>query len=114
MSFTSTYLALLTIPCTVTNYTATGSADAYGHPTFTATPTSTTCWLEQMSRYEAGADQVAVEKWRIHLSPTQTVSATSTVTVGSAVYEVEGHPWQVVNPETGQVVYTVATLRRTV
>jgi hypothetical protein len=106
------YERLLKIPCTVHSKTA-GGTDAYGNPTYADLPVSTTCWLDQLSRAEKGVDEVDIEKYRLYLRAGVSISDRDVVEAVGHLFEVEGPPWQVVDPRSGSVHHIEATLRRT-
>jgi hypothetical protein len=103
---------LLTIPATVVTRTPSGTDD-YGTVIYTDTTTATTCWLDQTLRRERTEDEVDVERYRAYFRAGVALASRSKVTAVGLTYEVDGPPWEVIDPRTGAVDHIEATLIRT-
>lgn len=93
---------LITLPCKILRH-APAADDEYGNDTDTVVEVETVCYLNQRQVNEpAEYGEVTSESWRIYLLPGEQIGNRDEIEVGGRVYELDGAPYPVTNPSTGQ------------
>lgn len=105
-------LHLLTKTATI-EHRSDGPPDAYGTPTDAYTTIDVLCEFQQRSRNESvGMAEVGVEQWLLVLPPGTQLTTFDRVTIDGLPYEVDGPPWAVRHPITGEPSHVEATVKR--
>lgn len=107
---------LMNLPCTILTV-AESTADIYGDPTTTTTPTTTVCWIDRRGNLGDSSEKVGPENWQIdtldlYLPAGTAVTGNDRVTVNDLSYEVVGPPHEHTHPVTAAGVYVSAVIRR--
>jgi len=105
---------LLTLPITITRRTEGSSVDRYGNQVASTKSVETFGELQQEYRAEETlAGDIATDRWRLFLAPTEVLAAGDAVEANGSSFEVVGQPWIARNPRTGDEQHIEATLTRT-
>lgn len=106
---------LLSRTVTITTSSPSGSRDDYGNQVDETTTVETVGELQQIQqrrRSEDDTGNVSDTTWLLVLPPGTEIAADSTVTVDGLAYEVDGDPWPVRNPRTGEASHIEVSLER--
>lgn len=112
-------LDMMTRPCTVRHVTR-GEPDAYGDSTVTTTTTTALCELQQSRSTEVrDGETVVTSEWSLYGfrdpatgGPLEVaVDADDEVDVDGTTYAVDGKPWTVRDPLSGEASHVEARLR---
>lgn len=106
-------LTLLTLPCVIVHRSEDeDTVDLHGNPWTNEELESAFCELQQLSARER-VEGLSDATHRIFLLPGVLLDTSDAVIAEDILYEVEGDPWQVRDPEENVVHHVEATLRRT-
>lgn len=102
---------LMTRPCTVVHVEL-GEPDVNGDRARITTTTDTVCELQQSTTAETrDGGLVVVTQWNLYLPADAVVTANDEVSVDGVAYTVDGQPWSVRDPLTGETSHVEAKLR---
>lgn len=108
-----TVAALITRPCTLhTRVEDPDDRDEMGDPTVTYEDVDTVCELQQSrATEERDGRLVLVSDWNLYLLPSESLNGWSEVTVDGDRYALDGTPWVVRHPISGQLSHIEARVR---
>lgn len=112
------YQALLSTPCTIYRRGRPGPVNEYGdRPETEAAGEPAKCELQRVRAVERTQSGGLVRRlsetaYHLFLAPEVGLDATDQVDVGGQRYTVDGDPWQVTHPRTGEVHHLEARVRR--
>lgn len=106
--------SLVTRPCTLhTRVEDDGTRDEMGDPTVTFTDVETVCELQQsQATEERDGRLLLVSTWNLYLLPGESLDGWSELTVDDIRYTLDGAPWPVRHPITGEASHVEARVRR--
>lgn len=97
------FAALLSRTATISGRSQTGPPDEYNMPTWVATSSTASCYLEQTERREVTVGRETQLATHLVIFPSGTVlDGSDLVTIDGTTYEVLGPPWSVDQPGSGE------------
>lgn len=107
---------LLNRPCQLVRRAPSGLEDDYGNELPGETVISTVCEFQKQTRSgdqeDTGRNQLAESRWNVFFPAGTEVDSGDSLVVDGTEYEVDGEPWDVRNPLTGQMSHVEVQVKR--
>lgn len=108
--------SLITRPCQLVRRAPSGLEDDYGNEIPGETVVSTVCEFQKQTRSgdqeDASRNELAESRWNVFLPAGTDVASGDALIVDGTEYEVDGEPWDVRNPVTGQFSHVEVQVKR--